>query len=1474
MASPPNFLRSLEGLKKLAPLKAERRGRRLLLAGGVAVAGLAGLLVLILVLVMAGLNTRAGRDWVMDQVVAAVDDPALSSIRIGAVDGLLPIDFTLRDIALADADGPWFEADGLTLAWRPLALLGGRLHVATLAADQPRLHRLPAFAPAPPSAEPEPVDLPAGPPSPPPLTLRLDRLAIDRLELGEAVAGLALVLGAEGHLSVDGAGVLRGHLMVRRTDAPGDSLSADLALPADASRLDLDLAFSGPAGGLAARLSGLPGAPALALSLKGSGPAADWRGRLEASAEGFAALAADLSAAWAEGPEIGLDGRIVPGPELAALGPPLLANPIDLGLSAGLAGGDLLASLAVAGDGLAVDADAALAEGGGLSARLGARLADAAPLGLGDAVELRQVVLEAGLSGDPAQGAPLSVNLGAARAAGGGIGAGPLHLAFDGTLNSGGGPLLAGALDLRAQGPHGLPSLDGLLGPQTALTADLALDDAAQGLTVDNLRIGSGAVAAGGHLEVDLASLTARGRLGAAVVDLAALKGLTGLPLAGRLDADLSHLEASLEGATADLTLWGQGVRGLPAPGPALLGPTPHLTSRVSADLATGTARLEGLKLAAAGLSGHGAVTLDNGFSRVDGALGLKIPALAPLGPGLGMEMAGALGLDLMAQGPLAEPAIAANLSGQRVALAGTPLGDPRLDLSAVLGAAIEARLEARAAPRGQAVNLSSDIRFAGQKLDMNDFILEGAGSRLAGNVAADLSGPRLSGRLDGGLDMAALAPLAGRRGGGRLDLDLTLSPDNGQTAELTLAGDLALPDDGVSVNDLRLDARAASLFATPSLNAELALGPGQGPGVGWQAVRAGASGSLADLAWTLGLTDVAADGRRLASLKAGGRAELAGPPTRLVLSDLSGDLAQAALALNGPATVTLDGGETTVSGLDLGLGPARLTLDAALGDQETRADVALSGLDLAWVDRLAGLNRLAGGTLNAQAHVEPTSARASISADSVTLAEIDNSPSLGLTGEATWNGQRLSGRADLGGLGEEPLAATFALPLSGRAPALSVPGDGPLAATARWQGPLQALTALVPLPEHRMSGAVDVNLSVDGSVGQPRPSGQVTLSEFAYENLMTGTVLTNGAFTLAARAGRQFTLEGNAQDGGDGRLALTGRVDLPEGGAPAIDAKVTLDQATLIRRDEIEATVAGHVAFGGAPTDGQVTGDLTVTPVEVRLIAPPAGSPPELDVIEVNHPDRRDSAPARTAAASQDPGIGLDVRVHLPRRIMVRGRGLESEWAGDLHVTGSAAAPRVTGAINVVRGEFVLAGKRFELAKGLIEFHGGQPIDPLLDVRAEHPAGSFTGIVAVSGPASDFDLALTANPPLPQDEVLARILFGKKVSQLSQAEAIQVATAISELTDDGTGGGLDVIGGLRGALGLDRLSVGGGADGPTVEAGTYLSDSVYVGVAQGADATSSEATVEVELTDTLSVETKAGADASGEVGINWSYDY
>jgi translocation and assembly module TamB len=143
---------------------------------------------------------------------------------------------------------------------------------------------------------------------------------------------------------------------------------------------------------------------------------------------------------------------------------------------------------------------------------------------------------------------------------------------------------------------------------------------------------------------------------------------------------------------------------------------------------------------------------------------------------------------------------------------------------------------------------------------------------------------------------------------------------------------------------------------------------------------------------------------------------------------------------------------------------------------------------------------------------------------------------------------------------------------------------------------------------------------------------------------------------------------------------------------------------------------------------------------------------------------------------------------------------------------------------------------------------------------------------LTVSGSAKDPKIALSSVPDMPQDEILAQLLFNTSTSKLSPFQLASIAAALASLS--GATSGFDPLARLRSTFGLDRLSVGSSSTGtPTLEAGSYLARGVYLGAKQSTSGNGTQATLQVDLTKGLKLETTAGSGNTSATGSTSSAD-
>ena len=432
---------------------------------------------------------------------------------------------------------------------------------------------------------------------------------------------------------------------------------------------------------------------------------------------------------------------------------------------------------------------------------------------------------------------------------------------------------------------------------------------------------------------------------------------------------------------------------------------------------------------------------------------------------------------------------------------------------------------------------------------------------------------------------------------------------------------------------------------------------------------------------------------------------------------------------------------------------------------------------------------------------------------------------------------------------------------------------QAPLSGGIRYNGPSGVLFSLAALPNQQLSGPIAVAADFSGRVSAPQLNGLIRADNLTYDNETYGTRLSQ--MKIAARfTNDRLDLTSLSARAGDGTVQAQGSVGLAADSGFPIDLRARLANAQLAKSDALAATTTGDLHFTYGRDGGLLQGNLIVPEARYEIIRQGSAEVPELtgirhksQIVTPRPTDRPKPAPVST--------IRLDLTVRANNQLFVSGMGLESEWEMNLKIGGTSVAPQITGGLDLVRGTYSFAGKRFDVTRGTIRFRGGQLTDPDINIQASTTVNGITAVIAITGTGQRPQIAFTSTPALPQDEVLSRLLFGTNPENLSATEAIQLASALNSLR--GSGGGLNPLGKLRSATGFDRLRVLGADEasgrGTSLAAGKYLTDNIYVEIvtdARGYTATQ----LEIALTKALSLLTSTGSAGGSDARLKYSKDY
>jgi translocation and assembly module TamB len=416
---------------------------------------------------------------------------------------------------------------------------------------------------------------------------------------------------------------------------------------------------------------------------------------------------------------------------------------------------------------------------------------------------------------------------------------------------------------------------------------------------------------------------------------------------------------------------------------------------------------------------------------------------------------------------------------------------------------------------------------------------------------------------------------------------------------------------------------------------------------------------------------------------------------------------------------------------------------------------------------------------------------------------------------------------------------------------------------------------------------AIDAHLAGNGTT--PQIDGTVKLTGGSFSDYRHGINVTNIGADIVGDHG-VLQIKSMTASAAPGTLSMAGTIGVLQTGWP-VDLHVTAKNAQPIASKLITTNFDADLTVSGT---AKVRLDVAGTVHLNRTVIGIASSlPPNVAVLDVR---RRGKVAA--AAPDRQVVVGLNVTLQAPREILLQGRNLDAELGGEVHITGTTDAPVVTGGFDLQRGSFLLASSRLNFTPpGRVSFDGAglkNKIDPTLDFTAQTNAGDATSYLHITGYADAPKFEFSSSPPLPQDEIMARLLFGENTSQLSPLQIAQIGAALATISGVGGDGALNPLAKVQKSLGLDRLTVGtttgtsaNGTEntGATIEAGRYVSKHVYVEARQTTMGTSQLET-DVDLSKHLKLQVRLGngtASAQGttpendpgsSLGLSYQFEY
>ncbi|WP_435256706.1 translocation/assembly module TamB domain-containing protein [Thioclava sp. FR2] len=1352
------------------------------------------------------------------RIVAFIEDNLSGAGRqviLRDFEGALSSRATASQLTIADEQGIWLTVNDIVLDWNRSSLLSGALSVNELTAGEIIVERAPVSEDDGAAPEATGFSLPELP-----VSVDIGKISAVKVVLGESLIGQPVEGTVDAALSLNG-GAGNASLTINRTDdGPDGEISLQASYDNASRRLSIDLKALEAADGLAVNLLGIPGKPSANLSILGSGPLSDFSAEIDLSTEGQERLTG-LVVLKETGDEASpnmafsadLSGDLAPlfVPEYQDFFGPNVA--LKVSGSRAASGALDLSNLMVDTRSLHLEGALRLASDGlperlDLTGRLSDPSGNMVTLPVGSPVSLRSLDLVIGY--DSSEGETWSARLTGAELDVPQVKVPSFDLTGSGRITRrGNDPVFGGTLTGTVAGmDFADPRLAQALGPDLALETRLWWQRSA-----DILNIGT---------------LTAQG------------EGLK-LTLSGEID-DLS----------SGFRMVGQ-------------------STVVASDLG----RFSGF--AGRPLSGAGEILISGQGSPLGGDFDVDVNVLGR-DIGLGIEQVDRL------------------LAGNSV-LDLTVVRDPTgTDLRKLVLRTLAVNVDGSG-------SLASDLAMADLNFTVSDLSVAGPDYRGQASGKATLSGPLLNGRADVTaqiqaqdvrLSISQLDQLL--EGQTSLDFEGTITDQSLQITRADLRGKTytaqATGVVSTSVSDLkgRVELSDISVVHAPF-----------GGAVGADFTVQG-SAEIAAIALDAVTTDLTvgipeADGLLRGRTTARLVADLDGTALTVTEAQVDGQYVRARLEglldAENQSDVTGRVALSDLSALRTGFGGA---VEVDFTAKGTPQDAALSLASVARNLRVgqSQADALMAGTTTVDAQIRLKDGQIRVDAANLQNPQL----SANASGQVANGENALTLDARLASLalllpefpGPVTLRGTAKESANGYAVDLAGTGPGQINATVKGQingdfrggnlaiaGTAQAGLANPYLGTRVLSGPVSLDMRLNGPFALSSLSGRVNLSNGRLADATLPFSLTELNADIGVSVG-QADVNVTSRVSSGGRLSVRGGI-----GATApynADLGITLSGVVLKDPQLYQTRANGELRLAGPLTGGAVlSGRVALPETEIRIASTGLGAAGDLSgLVHVNEPGavretRRRAGLLDTAASDTSSGpsrpYGLDLLISAPNRLFIRGRGLDAELGGELRVSGTTDNVIPSGAFRLIRGRLEILGRRLDLSEATLQLEGS--FDPYLRVVASTQADYITANVVIEGQASDPDVSFTSSPELPEEEVIAQILFGKRLQNLSAFQALQLANAVATLAGRG---GEGVITKLRKGAGLDDLDVQTSEDGTTqLKAGKYLGENLYTEVTVDQNG-KSEISLNLDLTKNVTIKGRVGNTGDTGIGIYYEKDY
>ena len=403
--------------------------------------------------------------------------------------------------------------------------------------------------------------------------------------------------------------------------------------------------------------------------------------------------------------------------------------------------------------------------------------------------------------------------------------------------------------------------------------------------------------------------------------------------------------------------------------------------------------------------------------------------------------------------------------------------------------------------------------------------------------------------------------------------------------------------------------------------------------------------------------------------------------------------------------------------------------------------------------------------------------------------------------------------------------------------------------------------------PGQRIRGNMKYRINSMGTVSNPEITGDISLQNGVYVNMPSGTYIRDitllgklhkDTLNITKIYARDDSKIGGTVNGSGKIRCVGGKLDTNIG--------IKIDRFKAVDQKWLNARLFGNVTLNGdLMNEVKVKSDLYTEKPAIDVSSIVMLSMRSTDLITKRKPETQSSNSIKIK-------FPTDIQLSMKPELTVSGFGLQSAWDANAKVTGDLLAPKYEFEAKLKSGKIELTDNAFKLKGGNVLINNN---DTNISVSAEKVIDKITVGAKFIQKAGQSKVNLYSNPYMPDNDIIAYMLFEKASSEISIGEAMVLLGVMTKLSG---GADLNILGRMKTMFGIDTISIrktknSSGEEYDTVSLGKKIGKfKVSVEQAPGKDETNLVAEADIAKNTKATVDLSSKDSLGG--GILWSRRY